>query len=62
MTLCGKVKKIDPYGHRIVFTDGTVLPIESLFSIGGELFSEYGSIRHADGTDAIRGQNNCTRG
>ena len=38
LTVMGKVKKIDEYVHQIVFEDGTVLPIESLFSLEGELF------------------------
>ena len=36
----GIVKKIDEYGHQIIFTDGTVLPIEYIFSIRGELFQD----------------------
>lgn len=36
----GIVKKIDEYGHRIIFTDGTVLPVEYIFSIRGELFQD----------------------
>ena len=38
ITTCGRIKKIDEYNHRIIFTDGTTLPIEHIFSIGGELF------------------------
>lgn len=38
MTIRGRIKKIDEYGHKIIFTDGTVLPIEHIFSIRGELF------------------------
>ncbi len=38
ITICGRVKKINQYEHRIVFTDGTTLPIYHLFSIRGELF------------------------
>lgn len=38
ITTCGRIKKIDEYNHQIIFTDGTTLPIEHLFSIGGELF------------------------
>lgn len=34
----GRIKKIDTYGQRIIFTDGTAIPIEHLFSIQGELF------------------------
>ncbi len=36
--LCGRVKKIDECRHQILFTDGTALPIENIFSIEGELF------------------------
>ncbi|MCI8597595.1 MAG: YolD-like family protein [Lachnospiraceae bacterium] len=38
VTIRGKIKKIDEYEHQIIFTDGTVLPIEYIFSIRGELF------------------------
>lgn len=37
-TICGRVKKIDDCSRKILFTDGTVLPIETVFSIRGELF------------------------
>lgn len=40
MTFRGRVKRVDEYNRRIIFTDGTVLPMETLFSIGGELFRE----------------------
>lgn len=38
LTVTGKVKKIDEYGHQIIMEDGMTLPIEKLFSIEGELF------------------------
>lgn len=38
VTICGRVKRISGYERRIIFTDGTVLPIDYLFSIRGELF------------------------
>lgn len=38
VTVCGRIKKIDRLEHRIIFTDGTALPIKHLYSIGGELF------------------------
>ena len=37
-TIYGSVKKIDSYHRQIHFTDGTVLPVEYLYSIEGELF------------------------
>lgn len=40
MTFRGRVKKVDEYNRRIIFTDGTDLPMETLFSIRGELFRE----------------------
>lgn len=40
MTFRGRVKKVDEYNRRIIFTDGTVLLMETLFSIRGELFRE----------------------
>ena len=33
MTVRGRVKKIDDYYHRIVFADGAVIPMETIFSI-----------------------------
>ena len=33
VTARGRVKKIDDYYRRIVFEDGTVIPMESIFSI-----------------------------
>ena len=38
VTKSGRVKKIDEYSRRIIFTDGETIPIERLFSIHGELF------------------------
>ena len=38
VTIRGRVKKIDLYGHRILFRDGTDIPLENLFSIEGEIF------------------------
>ena len=38
VTIHGKIRKIDEYGHQIIFTDGTAIPIEHLFSIQGKLF------------------------
>lgn len=40
VTMCGRIKKIDEYARRIIFTDGTALPIEHLFAIRGELFQD----------------------
>lgn len=34
----GRVKKIDEYSRRIIFTDGKALPMDMIFSIRGELF------------------------
>lgn len=45
VTIHGRIKKIDEYGRRIIFTDGTAIPIEHLFSIQGELFQ---SMEHSD--------------
>lgn len=38
VTVHGRIKKIDEYERRIIFTNGAALPIEQLFSIRGELF------------------------
>ena len=40
LTVIGKVKKINEYEHQILLEDGTVIAIENLFSIEGELFRE----------------------
>lgn len=41
-TVRGKVKKIDEFGHRVIFTDGTALQMEQILSIEGELFENMG--------------------
>lgn len=38
VSFCGKVKKVDKYNHQLLFTDGTILPVENLFSLEGRLF------------------------
>lgn len=38
VTVCGRIKKVDRFEQKIMFTDGTALPINHLFAIGGELF------------------------
>ena len=38
VTIHGKIRKIDEYRRQIIFTDGTAIPIEHLFSIQGKLF------------------------
>lgn len=40
LTVKGTVKKINEYEHRILLEDGTVLIVENLFSIEGELFRD----------------------
>lgn len=37
-TVHGRIKKIDAYEKQIIFTDGTAIRIEHLFSIQGALF------------------------
>lgn len=39
VTIRGRVKKIDEYSRRILFTNGASFPLEHLFSLNGELFS-----------------------
>lgn len=39
ITVCGRIKRIDEYNRRIVFADGTALPIDHIFSMQGELFN-----------------------
>lgn len=40
VSVSGKVKKVDEYGRQILFADGTAIPLETLFSIEGELFKD----------------------
>ena len=40
ITYSGKVKKIDGYRREILFADGTVIPMEHIFSMEGALFAE----------------------
>ena len=40
LTVKGPVKKINEYEHKILLEDGTVLVVENLFSIEGELFRD----------------------
>ena len=39
--MTGSVKKIDDIERRITLTDGKRIEIDFLFSVSGELFSEY---------------------
>lgn len=41
LSVQGKVKKIDEYGHQVIMEDGTVLTIEHIVDIEGELFRIY---------------------
>ena len=43
MTVTGKVNRVDEYRRQILFTDGTALPMETLFSMEGELFKDMDS-------------------
>ena len=36
----GDVKKIDKYKHTVVMTDQTIIPIEQISNIEGEMFEE----------------------
>lgn len=40
ITSSGVVKKIDNYEHKVVLKDGTVIPMEDLYEIDGELFND----------------------
>ena len=40
VTVCGRVRRIDEYGHQMLLTDGTVLAMERIFSIEGEIFGD----------------------
>lgn len=48
VTIRGKVKKIDEYGRRILFMDGTALPMDRIYSMEGELFRHMGSLGDGD--------------
>lgn len=39
-TYFGKVKKIDEYNHTIVMIDKTIIPIEQISEIDGDIFQE----------------------
>lgn len=36
VTVCGRLKRVDAYGHQILLTDGTALSMEQIFSVKGE--------------------------
>ena len=38
VTATGRVKKLDQYGQELVLEDGTVIPLENIYAIGGTLF------------------------
>lgn len=40
LTVRGRIQKIDEFEHRIIFTDGTALPIKNLFAIRGDICSK----------------------
>ena len=40
ITCSGCVKKIDKYKHTVVMTDQTIIPIEQISNIEGEMFEE----------------------
>ena len=42
VTLTGIVKKICDYERRLILTDGTVIPLDSLIALEGDLFAEQG--------------------
>lgn len=41
LTISGKVRKIDEYGHQVIMEDETALTIEHIVDIEGELFRGY---------------------
>jgi len=40
VTVRGRVKKVDTYRHQLCFVDGTILPIENIFSIESSFSAE----------------------
>lgn len=45
----GKVRKIDEYGHQVLLEDGTVLTIEHIAGIEGALFGGYEDLDMLEG-------------
>ena len=41
LTVQGKLRKIDEYGHQVILEDGTALTIEHIVDIEGEIFQRY---------------------
>lgn len=41
LSVQGKVRKIDEYGHQVIMEDGTALTIEHIIDIEGEMFRVY---------------------
>lgn len=39
-TVRGRVKKIEEYAGRLVFADGTAIPLENILSMEGEIFGD----------------------
>lgn len=44
VSVSGRVKKIDEYGHYVILEDGTALIIEHIFGMEGELFRGLGNL------------------
>lgn len=40
LTVTGAVKKVDEFEKTITMIDGTLIPIEEVFSVNGELFAD----------------------
>lgn len=40
-SVTGNLKKIDAYGHRLLLSDGTEIPMEYVVEIDGELFGAF---------------------
>lgn len=41
VTFCGSIKKLDTYRRILVSTDETIIPIDDILSIDGEIFEDF---------------------
>lgn len=41
VTSSGVIKKIDDYEQKVILKDGTIIPMEDLYELDGELFERY---------------------
>lgn len=44
VSIHGRVKKVDEFGHQVILEDGTVLNVEHIFGMEGEMFRGFGDV------------------